>query len=181
MTHIAHYITQPEIDTMTQQTQQTAKAVHALNPHKPWLRTSAEIKLDIARLTQEKSKDPNGLEGLLPQFKRQLAGNIAAREELEAALARTEKTIEDLKQMGAGPKHPRLLELTGYDFYSKTYQTMQHHAGTIEEIRSQLGAVELRIESLTEAVRNTEARVKRELPKLQAELKEALKREALGQ
>jgi hypothetical protein len=172
-------MTQEELDAFNKPIIESAKKVHAQNPHVPWLRTSAEIKLDIFRLTGEKSKSPEGYEGLLPRFKRQLDAQHTAEVELKEALARTEKTIDELKKMGAGPRNQRLLELLGYDYFSKTYQCMQHRTGVLDQIREQLGALELRIESLEAAVENTEARVKRELPKLEAELKEAVKREKL--
>lgn len=172
-------ITQAELDEWNKPHHEAAKAVHALNPHVPWLRSSAEIKLDIDRLVLEKSKSVTGYEGLLPRFKRQLSEHLIAKQELRDALARTEKTIEELRKMGAGPRHPRLLELLGYDFYSKTYQCTQHRTGVLDQIREQLGAVELRIESLEAAVENTQKRVDRELPLLKKELADALKREKL--
>jgi DNA repair exonuclease SbcCD ATPase subunit len=173
------FFTEDDMRAFNAPLQEVAKAAAALNPPKPWLRTVSEIKLDIARWTAEAKDNREGFEGLLPKFKRQLTERLKAREELKAALTRTEGQIEGLRKAGAGPKYPRLLELLGYDFYSKTYQCMQHRTGVLDQIREQLATTELRIESLEEAVKNTQKRVDRELPKLKAELAEAIKREGL--
>lgn len=173
------FFTEEQMKAFNAPLQDAAKAVHALNPHVPWLRSVAEIRLEMDRLILEKAKSPEGYEGLLPKFKRQLGSQYTAKQELREALDRTERNIEGLKKMGAGPKHPRLLELLGYEFFSKVYQRMERRTGILDQIRDQLAATELRIESLEEAVRNTQARVDRELPKLKKELADALKRESL--
>jgi len=176
--HISHYITQPEIDAATERSQKVAREVAALNPAKPRERHSKEIKLDVARLIADPAKDANGLEGSLPRWKRLLSEKQNRRTELLEAIKRSEKQVEELRTMGADSRHPKIREIVGFDFRNK-FNEVVHHDGIIENLKAQLAEVETRIPVLETAVKNTERFVRLELPKLEAELKAALKRESL--
>src|SRR5579872_4270787 len=91
------FFTEDDMRAFNAPLQEVAKAAAALNPPKPWLRTVSEIKLDIARWTAEAKDNREGFEGLLPKFKRQLTEHLKAREELKAALTRTEGQIDGLR------------------------------------------------------------------------------------
>jgi hypothetical protein len=159
--------------------QKAAQETHALNPAKPRERHSKEIRLEILRLTGDPAKDPNGMEGSLPRWKRQLSERRTHVDETKAAIKRTEQTIAELREAGAVIQHSqRLRELLGYEFRNK-FNEVVAVPGVLDQLKTELSATEARIESLETAVKNTEAHVKRELPKLQEELKAALKRESL--
>jgi hypothetical protein len=172
-------MTQADLDAWNKPLQEVAKKVIAMNPHRPWLRRSSEIKLDIQRWIAELKDTKEGLEGTLPRFRRYLTEKIAHRDEMKAAIKRVNEQIADMRKSGVDDRSNRMLELCGYDFESKVTKLMVHHDGTLDLLQAELAETERRIVTLTEAVRSTEKRVAVELPKLKRELDEAIKRESL--
>jgi len=169
----------PATREFNQAVQAAAKAAQELNPAKPRERHSKEVKLEIQRLIADPAKDANGLEGSLPRWTRLLSEKRKHVDETKAAIKNTTKTAAELKEAGATVKHSqRLRELVGYEFKNK-FNEVVYVNGVLDNLQTELTATEDRIESLEAAVKNTEAHVKRELPKLEAELKAALKRESL--
>jgi hypothetical protein len=172
-------MTQAQLDAWNKPLKEISRKAAQAGPHRPWLRRGSEVKLDIQRLIAERKDTKEGIEGILPRFRRNLSEKIAHRDELKSAIKRVNEQIADSRKSGIDERSNRMLELLGYDFESKITKLIVHHDGTLDLLQAELAETERRIVVLTEAVRNTEKRVERELPKLKAELAEAIKREGL--
>jgi hypothetical protein len=172
-------VTQAELDSFNKAQQEITRRVHAMNPLKPRPRSSGEIKLDIQRLVGEARTNVNGDEGVLPRWKRLLAEKLTYRDETREAVKRTERTIAELKAAGIEGRDTRMRQLCGWTSRSKVTDAPVYHQGVLDDLKQELTLLDDRIKSLRDAVENTQKRVDRELPALEAELKAARKAESL--
>lgn len=173
-------MTQTDLDAWNKPLKEISRKAAQSGPHRPWLRRVSELKLEMQRLVGDQATSPDGFEGILPRFKRNLTDAVTLRDDTKTAIGRAEKNLDELRKSGADSRHQRVLELTGFDFKNK-YGEVVHHAGIIENLKAKLADVERRIETLKVAVESTQKRVDVELPRLQKELDEAIKREGLNQ
>jgi hypothetical protein len=173
------YIPQEELTAFNKAQQEITKRVHAMNPPRPRPRSSDEIKLDIQRLVGEARTNVNGDEGLLPRWTRLLAEKLKYRDETREAVKRTERTIAELKAAGIEDRDSRMRQLCGWTSRSKVTDAPVYHPGVLDDLKQELELLEVRIRSLRTAVDQSQARVDRELPALEAELKAARKAESL--
>jgi len=159
-------MTQQEVDDFNRPMHEIARKAQAGN--KPKTRDSGTIKQAIENL-----KEP------FLRFSRNLRDLEAHRVEVMNALDKVTAKIATLKAEGAHPS--KLGELTGYSFASKISADGKGFVnGQLQNLEEELALTGRQIETKTAAVKNRQELCDREIPALEAELKESLRLERLG-
>lgn len=157
---------------------EVAQEVAKRNPPKPQYRSVEEIRKYLFELVGEKHQSVYGHEGLLPRGTRLLSEATEKQAEVGKALKTVKEKITELEknnQKGSA----KYQELAGYSYFSKTYQAPQFADGSLQLLEARLAELNKLVEARTLAVVNAQARVDKERPVLEAELRAARQREAL--
>jgi len=98
----------------------------------------------------------------------------------KAQLPRAEERLKELREAGVSDRESNIQKLTGYNYFSKNYQTSQHVPGLIEQLRGVIDTESVRLAELEAAVRREELRLRPELERLETEFNEAVRLETLS-
>ena len=159
-------VTQQEVDNFNRPLRELSARLQANN--KPSRRDSGTIRQAIENL-----KEP------LNRFSRNLADLEQHRCEVVKALDNVNAKVAELKAAGAHPS--KLADLVGYSFSSKISTDGKGFVnGRLQNLQEELSLTERQIETKKKAVANRQALCDREIPALEAELKESLRLERLG-
>ena len=134
---------------------------------KPQRRSSQTIKSELDR-----NLEP------LQRFTRNLSECQERRKQVVTVIGDTEKKIAELKAGGVPSNHVNLQRLTGYSFTDKSGMLVRHD-GIVDRLKAELLNLDVRIETLKEAVEKHKAHCDSLIPTLQAELAEAKRWEKL--
>jgi chromosome segregation ATPase len=152
-------VAQEELDRFNKPIQAAAKARTFGN--KPQRRDSGTIQSEINR-----NSEP------LERFTRNLSEYQERRTQVVKVVGDTEAKIAELKAGGVPSNHVNLQRLTGYSFTDKAGMLVRHD-GILDRLKAELLNLDVRIETLKEAVEKHKAHCDSLIPTLQAELAEA--------
>lgn len=160
-------VSQEESDRFDAAVQAAANKAAQQNVRKIQPRHSVLVKIDLDNLRQRVADN-----------QRQLTEAEGARVELSNSLDTVAKRLASLRAAGVSEKSESIQTITGFDFFSKTFQASQHHEGSLEIMAGELKRLDERIVRLQNGVLHW-TKVLADSG-LEAELAEAIKLERLG-
>jgi transposase len=158
-------VTQEELDRFNAPIKAVAKA--RTFGTKPQRRDSGTIQSEINR-----NQEP------LQRFTRNLSECQERRKQVVMVVGDTESKIAELKAGGVPSNHVNLQRLTGYSYTGKN-GIPGRVDGIVDRLKAELLNLDVRIETLEEAVEKHKAHCDSLIPTLQAELAEAKRWEKL--
>jgi chromosome segregation ATPase len=173
-TNSPHFFTEQDVKNFNAPLAKLAKKLHAND--KPVRRPSNQIRAELAHWIGSQSL---GLEGRVPELKRKLAEVKEHRDDLIAAIKRSEDSLASLRKAGVSERDSRIQRLIGYSFTIRWSDQGGWKNGIIQNLKEEMQRTEKDIDRISVALANTEREAARIVPALEKELHEALELETL--